>query len=52
MKHVYSGGENMTPNERHEFSNNLIRSIANTNDTESAGMRTVSLKGTKMQPEK
>lgn len=46
MKHVYSGSENMTANEKHEFSNNLIRSIG-TNDTDT-GHRQVALKGVKM----
>ena len=34
MKHVYSGTENMTANERHEYSNNLIRQSVKTMDTD------------------
>ena len=44
MKHVYSGVENMTANERHEYSNNLIRSSVKANDTE-VRLRNVNIKG-------
>lgn len=37
MKHVYSGGaSSLTPNEKHEFTNNLARSIPNAIDTGAA----------------
>ncbi len=46
MKQVYSGTGSMTPNEKHEFSNNLVRSIAGiTNDTETnSGPRQMSVR--------
>jgi len=45
VKNVYSGGaSSLTPNEKHEFANNLVRTIADT-EAPAGSQRQVNLKG-------